>query len=440
MEKKFGALLLFIIALSILARIFLFLSPTYYAEENIGIASAGAMRAEGLRPYADFVNSHPPLHIYLLAIFSEILGTDPLLSAKLLSLLLSIGIIILIYLAEGPVPATIFSASMPFFYWYSLSLPLLPMTIFLVAFHLLQKKGGGKGELNSLKVILALGAIFSELSAIPAIVLLAVLFGKPSAEGKTKFASDALLAIVYFSFVLAVFAGKPFFQQVVFDQFSGRAPSILSGFAGSVARNAKEILFSVFSASFPLIALSAFSRDKRGLIFSALSLALFAIFLPNLSNNTLQFIVPFLAISAGKAIEARPKMLSIIPAILAFSAILVFSGEGRIEQTPGIERMSDLLLNEKTGISDPTIWGSPEASLLSVKTGIPVAGNFFESTPTMLGILASRNSTALPRPTFLVVSEYYGAIDFYGEKLEYEEIGSYSEPVVGKIKIYKRKA
>jgi len=429
-----------VLAVSIIARVFFFLSPTYYAEENIGIASSIAIREEGLRPYADFINSHPPFHLYLLSTFSEISGfTDPIFSAKLLSLLLSLGIIALIYLAGGLVPASIFSASLPFFHWYSLSIPLLPTAFFLLAFHVIQKKQG-KHELSSLKAVVAVGAIFSELSAIPALILLALLFEKPGAGGNGKLVSKALFSTALLGFAFFILAGKPFFEDVILDQLAGRAPIILLDSAGSFARNSGEILRSIVFASFPLVALALISRDRKGLLFFALSLALFAIFLPNLSNNTLQFLVPFLALFAGKAIEARPGALAIIPAILAFSAILVFSGEGRIDQTPGLERMSELLLKETRGISNPTIWGSPEASLLSVRTGIRVAGNFFESTPTMLGLWASRNSTEPPRPTILVVSEYYGAIDFYGDKSEYEEIGSYREPVVGIINVYKRKA
>ncbi len=440
MEKKFGALLLFIIALSILARIFFFLSPTYYAEENIGIASSIAIRADGLRPYADFINSHPPFHLYLLSTFSEISGlNDPIFSAKLLSLILSAGMLVLIYMAGGLVPASIFSASLPFFHWYSLSIPLLPTAFFLLAFHVIQKRQGTQ-ELSSLKAVVAVGAIFSELSAIPALILLTILFGTPGARGKWKLAIKALFGTALLGFAFFILAGKPFLENVILGQLEGRAPIILLDLAGSFARNSGEILISIVSASFPLVALASISRDRKGLLFFAISLALFAIFLPNLSNNTLQFLVPFLALSAGKAIEARPGAFAIIPAILAFSAILAISAEGGlIGRTHELERMSSLLINGKRGISDPTIWGSPEASLLSVKTGIPVAENFFESTPTMLGILSSKNFTDFPRPTFLVVSEYYGAIDFYGEKLEYEEISSNREPAVGTIKVYKRK-
>ncbi|MFH0961758.1 MAG: hypothetical protein V1820_03685 [archaeon] len=415
-----------LIVISILLRAAFFLSPTYYAEENISVAMALSIES-GASPYADFFHAHPPLHLFLLAVFRQVSGLEPILSAKLLSLLLSVLMVFFIWRLGGPFSAAIFSCAFPSFYWFSFSLPLVPLSLFLLAAYFSERRLGGGAAF----LLFSICAFLSEFSAATLIFPMLLFSGRLKSPGEKIRAAAVAASVLGIAFLLlSLPTGGKFLGQAAFSQLSGRFASTPLG--ASVAENLSQYFLWIFIYSAPLFALSLFSGDRKPLALSLFSGAILVLALPGLSNNTLQFLVPFLSISAG-GFRRKSALPAVSIALAALSIFLLFRAGLFSPATPALDRIvSAAEASAEPGLGE--IWGTPEAILVSIKTGIPVASRFFDTTPFSVA-----EQGAPPRPDLLVISSYYYESRIYGSLEDYQLVFSSREPIVGEIGVYKRK-
>ncbi len=422
--------LIHVIAASFAARTHLFLRPTYYAEEALGAAAARAI-AGGAAPYAGFFYAHPPAFIYANAAFLLATGLPPLLSSKILSLILSALSALVVYKTAssyagrgaGLLAAALFCASFGFFYWHSLSLPLpLLSLLLLLAHHFLEVRRAPRAA-----GLFLCAAILTEFSAAIWAAAYLAAFRRNAREILLAVAICAAAALL-----IGVATGGAFLSQAVLSQTIGRAR------ASQGADNASVFYSFLLVYALPLIAV-ALLRAKDPLFVSAAvcGAVLLALF-PGVTNNTPQFLIPFLAISASTALSgSRFRRIGAVFALLFAMATAAMLARGDL-LSDGAPHLPEIaaLVRESAGAGG-SVWGTPEAVLASLESGVPLAGGEIDLTPTSVSITGPPSR----RPDVLVVSDYYyGQAPYaaYADPSSYSQAGEVIEPVVGRIRILRR--
>ncbi|MBI3035219.1 glycosyltransferase family 39 protein [Candidatus Woesearchaeota archaeon] len=303
----------------------------------------GKLISEGKTPYKDFFYAHPPLHIYLIALFYWIFGFNIMIlkSIPLISTLVSSFFIFKIT-KEKFGNAEALMASLLFLFSYSVmfnsvfSFGIEVAAMFLViGLHFLYNKGNY--ALSGLFFGLAGATRLLSLIPIFIIFVFALLSGKKSF---LRLSSAFLIIFLLANGIFALFFGSGYFEPVY-------KYHLIKGFGGR--ENFREYIdivklnWILFSSAI----LAFFVKDKKPinmLVIVSLAYLAFLMALKKIFGFYFLIIFPFLAIIGGSGIIGIFKMPNIPKKFLALISITMAVAFGW-------NLASDVLFLEKIGFT-----------------------------------------------------------------------------------------
>jgi 4-amino-4-deoxy-L-arabinose transferase-like glycosyltransferase len=377
-SKNFFVLTLFLISVSLLARVFL-LHPTF-SDENFYFNVAKNL-AEGKILYKDFFFAHPPFQVYILALFFKIFSSS-FFVAKIFPVLVSSACVLVVYFISKKIGngksgfiSCIFFISMPAFLAFSsLEIGVWEAMLFLLlSIYLILD---GKLFLSSLSFVVSFFFRYLTILYFPFLFLLAFL-------AKQK----PVKLLIYFFFLFSLFFltlfsifGKEYFSQTFFYHFSK------AGISGIFPAQYWQLGYFTFFLSLISVFSSYVEKKKILFLFSSIPLitdTFLLIFLRVTFYHYFFFSLPFCVLASAKVWEdSKNRVIKlIIPTIILIS---IFSNLATLDfylnplHAKKFYRIAEFV--EENVDKNETIFGEPIATnFASFLTGRRIAANYLDS-------------------------------------------------------------